>query len=231
MTYYDNTPTMANVHNSSKYYRIHYRFAFIYNFDLYLFIEPLPPITPELYEYKSFDSAVEISQQQHQQQLPPKPPPKNKSTFSLHIIQTHKKYSTLFHHILHHSTYHLEHLIVYNKSPLTALSPYMVASQDKITGEKKMVLKLILHMTTPNDLTIDFPHNTKKKKRRKKSKGSKKKNLDYEILLHDQAILQQLELFISQQPLLPLLVHASHVFRDGYKLYVVYNYFFELTSK
>jgi hypothetical protein len=90
----------------------------------------------------------------------------------------------------------------------------MYASRDTRTGDQKMVLKLIIHMTTPNELSLGFPL-LKKKKRRK----------DYEILLNDVEILKQLQVFVSQQPLLPLLVHASHIFRDGYKIYVVYHYF------
>lgn len=45
----------------------------------------------------------------------------------------------------------------------------------------------------------------------------------YQLQVTDSILQQHLATWISYQPLLPLLVHAQHIYRVGIKLYIVYN--------
>ncbi|CAO0798636.1 unnamed protein product [Mucor circinelloides] len=183
--------------------------------------KPLPP----LYIYTGFDSAVELPTLPNTSKslppiiagtatspitpsspsTPPLPPTKKNRLPTIQHVQ--KRYNGFLGFLTR--TYIL-HTIVVSR---TLLSPYLYAARDLLSGEKKAVLKLIVMSSHQHGFQITFPpykrHNS---------------NSDTLYAINDKLLVFHLLQWIKYQPLLPLLVHAKHIFRDGHKLYIVYNH-------
>ncbi|CEP18234.1 hypothetical protein [Parasitella parasitica] len=137
---------------------------------------------------------------------PPPPPPTPSKENRLPTIQhVQKRYNGFLGFLTR--TYTL-HTIVVSR---TLLSPYLYASRDMITGERKAVLKLLVMCSHQHEFQITFP-----------PYSSHPQTNNYTI--NDASLVLYLMQWIKYQPLLPLLVHAKQIFRDGHKLYVVYNH-------
>lgn len=187
----------------------------------------LPPITPvskkplpPLYIYTSFDSAVELPTlpDHTSKSLPPiasppispcspSPPAKKNRLPTIQHVQ--KRYNGFLGFLTR--TYIL-HTIVVSR---TLLSPYLYAARDLLSGEKKAVLKLIVMSSHQQGFHIAFPPY--------KQQQQQRRNSSY-YAINDRLLVLHLAQWIKYQPLLPLLVHAKHIFRDGHKLYIVYNH-------
>lgn len=187
--------------------------------------KPLPP----LYIYTSFDSAVELPTLPNTQKSlppitsspllsfsilpsplsPPSPstPPSPIKNDRLPTIQhVQKRYNGFLGFLTR--TYIL-HTIVVSR---TLLTPYLYASRDMITGERKAVLKLIVMCSHQHGFQITFPP------------YKKHQHTNNKYSINDKLLVFHLVQWIKYQPLLPLLVHAKNIFREGHKLYIVYNH-------
>lgn len=187
--------------------------------------KPLPP----LYIHTSFDSAVELSTLPNIKKAlppiisspllsfstfpsplsPPSPstplPPTKKNRLPT-IQHVQKRYNGFLGFL--NRTYILNSIVVSR----TLLSPYLYASRDIITGERKAVLKLIVMCSHQHGFQIAFPP------------YKKHQHTNNKYSINDKLLVFHLVEWIKYQPLLPLLVHAKHIFRDGHKLYIVYNH-------
>ncbi|KAL9538280.1 hypothetical protein MBANPS3_011049 [Mucor bainieri] len=181
--------------------------------------KPLPP----LYIYTSFDSAVELPTLPNHtsKSLPPiasppvspsspltPPSPSTKKNRLPTIQHVQKRYNGLLGFLTR--TYIL-HTIVVSR---TLLSPYLYAARDLLSGEKKAVLKLIVMSSHQHGFHIAFPP----------YKQQHSRNNDTLYAINDRLLVFHLVQWIKYQPLLPLLVHAKQIYRDGHKLYIVYNH-------
>jgi hypothetical protein len=138
----------------------------------------------------------------------PLPTPNKRRSRPLPIIQdVSKKYYGI--RGLFTRTYQLEDIIVTR----TLVSPYLFAGKGRHTNDRKAILKLILVVMNDYQFTFAFPHNH----------HAPPRPPPYPAEIADSVIQQQLATWISYQPLLPLLVHAIHIYRVGIKLYIVYN--------
>lgn len=189
--------------------------------------KPLPP----LYIYTSFDSAVELPTLPNHTSskslppiasshagppispssplTPPSPPTKKNRLPTIQHVQ--KRYNGFLGFLTR--TYIL-HTIVVSR---TLLSPYLYAARDLLSGEKKAVLKLIVMSSHQHGFHITFPPY-------KQQQQQQHRNNDTRYAINDRLLVFHLVQWIKYQPLLPLLVHAKHIYRDGHKLYIVYNH-------
>lgn len=92
------------------------------------------------------------------------------------------------------------------------ISPYLYAGEDKYTFTKKAVLKLVLVQMADGQITFGFPQQSPRVPLQARLQP-----------VIDSIVQQQLAIWISHQPLLPLLIHAQHIYRVGIKFYIVYN--------
>ncbi|KAK4519010.1 Fe(2+) transporter [Mucor velutinosus] len=186
--------------------------------------KPLPP----LYIYTSFDSAVELPTLPNHvsrsfppiasshasppispssPRASPSPPTKKNQLPTIQHVQ--KRYNGFLGFLTR--TYIL-HTIVVSR---TLLSPYLYAARDLLSGEKKAVLKLIVMSSHQHGFHITFPPYKQQQHSR---------NNDTLYAINDRLLVFHLVQWIKYQPLIPLLVHAKHIYRDGHKLYIVYNH-------